>query len=316
VLGGPGYSIFPKEVLALLGADYGVWGEGEVAFPALLAALERGADPCVVAGVLAAGGPMAAERATAGALDALPLWEELGAWPGDHADPALWVPVQSRRGCPNDCSYCSTAQLQGRTIRSRAPEAVAAYVQRLGEAGFRRVYFVDNSFNIPEPHALELCERLAAIEPRMAWRAILYPEHVPERLVAAMAKAGCQEVALGFESGSARILQEMNKRYGPDDVRAAADLLRSHGIRRMGFLLLGGPGETRESVEQSLAFAASLDLEGLRVTVGIRIYPGTPLARRACAEGVIESESDLLTPKFYLAPGLEPWLRERVQGMG
>ncbi len=315
VLGGPGYSIFPVEVLAYLGADYGVWGDGETAFPAILGRLERGEDPCEVPGVLHAGGPLPEQLAMAPDLDALPLWDELASWPGDRGAPGLWVPLQSRRGCPNDCSYCSTSRVQGRTIRPRSPQLVVEHVERLSASGFRQFYFVDNSFNIPEPHALELCRRLAALDPRVTWRCILYPERVSESLVRAMAEAGCVEVALGFESGSARILREMNKRYTPAQVRSASDLLGAHGIRRMGFLLLGGPGETRETVEESLSFAASLQLDALRVTVGIRIYPGTPLAKRAVSEGVIASEEDLLIPKFYLAPGLEPWIRERVAGM-
>jgi hypothetical protein len=73
----------------------------------------------------------------------------------------------------------------------------------------------------------------------------------------------------------------------------------------MGFLLLGGPGETQETVEDSLAFAASLHLDLLKVTAGIRIYPGTPLARVAIREGVIATEDDLLFPRFYLTPGLK-----------
>jgi radical SAM superfamily enzyme YgiQ (UPF0313 family) len=84
----------------------------------------------------------------------------------------------------------------------------------------------------------------------------------------------------------------------------------------MGFLLLGAPGETRETVMQSLTFARSLGLDGLKVTVGIRIYPGTPLARRAVEEGVIAPEDDLLFPRFYLAPGLEPWIHEVTAGAG
>ncbi len=144
------------------------------------------------------------------------------------------------------------------------------------------------------------------------WRCILYPHLVEEPLVRAMAEAGCVEVSLGFESGSEPVLREMNKRFRPEDVRAVSDLLAAHGIRRVGFLLLGGPGETRDTVEQSLAFAESLRLEFLKVTVGIRIYPGTPLARRAVAEGAISAEDDLLLPRFYLAPGLERWIQERV----
>ena len=84
------------------------------------------------------------------------------------------------------------------------------------------------------------------------------------------------------------------------------------GIRRMDFLLLGGPGETRDSVEESLAFGQSLGLDGLKITVGIRIYPETPLARRAAAEGVVAPGDGLLLPRFYHAPGLEPWIHEKV----
>lgn len=73
----------------------------------------------------------------------------------------------------------------------------------------------------------------------------------------------------------------------------------------MGFLLLGGPGETQETVGESVAFAESLRLDQLRITVGIRIYPETPLAQLAVREGVIAAEDDLLFPRFYLTPGLE-----------
>jgi hypothetical protein len=78
----------------------------------------------------------------------------------------------------------------------------------------------------------------------------------------------------------------------------------------MGFLLLGGPGETRESVEESLVFADSLKLDALKVTAGVRIYPHTPLSEKAIEEGVISSQDDLLFPRFYMARGLEDWLRE------
>ena len=76
----------------------------------------------------------------------------------------------------------------------------------------------------------------------------------------------------------------------------------------MGFLLLGSPGETRESVEESLAFADSLKLETLKITLGVRIYPHTALAKKAVDEGVISSQDDLFSPRFYLAKGLEDWL--------
>jgi radical SAM superfamily enzyme YgiQ (UPF0313 family) len=243
------------------------------------------------------------------------MWDEALGGSADPESPDLWIPVQSRRGCPNDCSYCATSHIQGRWIRARGPRQVAEHVARLARAGYRRVYFVDNSFNIPEQHAFDLCDALSRLDTGVEWRCILYPQRVPEELVRRMARAGCVEVSLGFESGSLRVLHEMNKRFTPADVREVSDALAAHGIRRVGFLLMGGPGETRETVEESVAFAESLQLDALRVTVGIRIYPGTPLARRAVEEGMIAAEDDLLVPRFYLAPGLEPWIHDRVANL-
>jgi radical SAM superfamily enzyme YgiQ (UPF0313 family) len=182
---------------------------------------------------------------------------------------------------------------------------VAKEIARLAHAGFRRFYFVDNTFNLPTDYAVELCRRIAAERLDIGWRCILYPQDVPEELVQALAAAGCVEVGLGFESGSTSVLRTMNKQFLPEEVRKISDRLGAHGIRRMGFLLLGGPGETQETVAESVAFAESLRLDQLRITVGIRIYPGTPLAQAGVREGVIAPEDDLLFPRFYLTPGLE-----------
>ena len=310
VVGGAGYSIFPKAALTYLGADYGICGEGEVVFPALLERLQRGLDSAGLPGVFVRGGPAPAVRIFAEELDLLPL-PDADLWASaDPQDPQLWVPVQTRRGCPLACNYCSTPELEGTDVRMRSPARVVEHIAQVARAGFRKFYFTDNTFNFPAPYALELCRRLAELRLDLAWRCILYPHMVPEDLVAAMAAAGCVEVSLGFESGCPQVLQAMNKRFGPAEVREISERLAAQGIRRMGFLLLGGPGETRESVDESLAFARSLNLEMLKVSVGIRLYPHTPLARQAVEEGMVSPEDDLLMPRFYIRPGLEDYIRQ------
>jgi radical SAM superfamily enzyme YgiQ (UPF0313 family) len=181
------------------------------------------------------------------------------------------------------------------------------------EKGFRRFFFSDNTFNLPASYASELCRQLISAGLDISWRCIIYPVKLDEGLVRDMARAGCSEVSLGFESGSAKMLRIMNKRFSPGDVRLTADLFKKYGIRRTGFLLLGGPGETRETVEESFAFAESLELELLKITIGIRIYPHTQLARIAVAEGFIQSEHELLYPRFYLERDIEEWLRDTVE---
>jgi hypothetical protein len=78
-------------------------------------------------------------------------------------------------------------------------------------------------------------------------------------------------------------------------------------------LLFGSPGETRESVEESLVFADSLGLETMKITLGVRIYPDTALARIAVDEGMISSQDDLFSPRFYLAKGFEDWLPKTLK---
>ena len=207
VLGGAGYSMFPDAALAYLGADLGICGEGEVIFPALLERLQQGQDPSGLPGVHVAGRGCQAGRQFAPDLDCLPLPDNILWLAVPPTTPDLWVPVQTRRGCALDCTYCSTADIEGRAVRARSPQLVIEHIRRVADAGFERFFFVDNTFNFPLSYAMELCRRITAQRLNIAWRCILYPHRVPEELVAAMAEAGCVEVSLGFESGSKDVLR-------------------------------------------------------------------------------------------------------------
>jgi radical SAM superfamily enzyme YgiQ (UPF0313 family) len=312
VLGGAGYSLFPESSLEYLRADMGIQGEGERAFPLLIESLEGSRSLSGLAGLYVRGHGLQGERAFVKDLDSLPLPDphlfSISAYEGED----FWVPVQTRRGCAMRCSYCSTETIEGHALRKRSPEQVVRWIARWVEAGIGRFQFVDNTFNIPPSYALAMCSRLAEAQHPIIWRSLLYPGKLEEKLVKAMAKAGCREVSLGFESGCDDILKEMNKHFLSKDVREAVGMLSDHGIHTMGFLMLGGPGETRDSVEESLAFVSALNLDALKITIGIRIYPYTKLAKTAVQDGLIASDDGLLFPRFYMARGLEGWLRETV----
>lgn len=312
VLGGAGYSLFPDSSLEHLGADMGIQGEGESAFPLLIEALERGGTLPAVPGLYLRGRGLQGARRFAQDLDGLPLPDPTLFSTSAYETEDFWVPVQTRRGCPLRCSYCSTEVIEGHELRKRSPEQVVRWMARWVESGFNRFQFVDNTFNLPPSYALSLCSQLAEVDLLVTWRSILYPGKLEERLVQAMAKAGCREVSLGFESGCDDILKEMNKHFLSKDVREAARLLADQGIHTMGFLMLGGPGETKDTVKETLAFVSALNLDAVKITIGIRIYPHTTLARKAVQDGLIAPDDDLLFPKFYMVKGLEGWLRETV----
>jgi len=322
ILGGAGYSIFPESALRYLGADMGIQGEGEIVFPVVVNRIGKGAQVSDVPGICLPGQP--ARVADVGAvrepplryfernLDDLPL-PEPGLWIPPGADKRkLWVPVQSRRGCPLDCTFCSTSAIEGRSVRRRSPDRIVKWLAELRETGCRNFNFVDNTFNLPPTYAKDLCRQVIQAELDLNLWCIIYPKWIDTELVELMRRAGCRQISFGFESGSDRMLRSLNKQFNKQEVSAVSKMFAEAGIERMGFLLLGGPGETKDSVEESLSFADSLNLEALKITVGLRIYPQTPLARTALSEGVIRADEDLLLPRFYLTPELRDWLPERV----
>ena len=313
VLGGAGYSIFPQSALAYIGADMGIQGEGEAAFVVLLKHIQQQGDLSNVPGLYLPSRGLQAKRNFIKDLDSLPFPQPSLLLSANSENTGYWLPIQSRRGCPLECSYCSTATIEGHLLRQRSPVTVVRELTRWVAAGFNRVFFVDNTFNLPQSYAMDLCERLAEASLNISWRCILYPNKISENLVKAMAGAGCCEVSMGFESGDNDMLQTLNKRFSTDDIRRTSRILADCGIRRMGFLMLGGPGETRESVVRSFDFVESLDLDALKITRGIRIYPYTRLAKIAVEDGMIRAGDDLLLPRFYMVEELKHWLENYVR---
>jgi radical SAM superfamily enzyme YgiQ (UPF0313 family) len=312
VLGGAGYSMFPESALEFLGADMGIQGEGEAAFVSLLARLEAQTNICNVPGLYRRGKGCCTPRTYQKRLDDWPFPDPAIFSDSRFQDPSCYLPFQTRRGCPLRCSYCATAAIEGSRIRMRSPEAVVKELARWRAAGYNQIYFVDNTFNLPPDYAHDLCDQLADAELGISWRAIFYPGSTGETLIRAMARSGCTDVSMGFESGSDRVLSGMGKRFAVAEVRQTARMLKDAGISRMGFLLLGGPDETKDSVLESLRFADSLDLEAVKLTAGIRIYPYTRLAQIARSQGMISVDDDLLRPRFYIRRELESWLRSTL----
>ena len=223
IVGGAGYSIFPESALRYLGADMGIQGEGEATFPALL---ERVAKRAPVSGLpgLHLPGQRPAHRTFASNMDEFPL-PESGLWiPFVRGQSEFWVPVQSRRGCPLDCTFCSTGTIEGHALRRRSPEAIAAWLEQLASSGFTHFNFVDNTFNLPPDYAKELCRKIVERDLAINFWCIIYPKWVDSELVELMERAGCREISLGFESGSEHMLASLSKRFNTDEVGTVAGM--------------------------------------------------------------------------------------------
>jgi radical SAM superfamily enzyme YgiQ (UPF0313 family) len=225
-------------------------------------------------------------------------------------NPEIYIPFQTRRGCPLGCSYCSTSTIEGRKIRYRSVLSALNSLKEWIDSGFKNIFFVDNTFNLPLSYAKNLCQSFINEKLDFSWRAIIYPGKVDFELADLMAKSGCTDVSLGFESGSEKTLKAYNKHFSTKDILESVNIFKKTGIKTMGFLMLGGPGETKQTVMESLNFAESLDIDSMQVTSGVRIYPYTDLAKTALKQGLISSDDNLLYPKFYMVKELEDWVDE------
>ncbi|MGD2016143.1 MAG: cobalamin-dependent protein [Desulfobacterales bacterium] len=162
VLGGAGYSIFPQAALDFLDADIGIQGEGESAFLNLIKRLGDKKDLSEIPGLYLPSQKGQKEPEYIKNLTdiPLPLPDVHLSTPSTLKDQEIWIPFQSRRGCPMDCSYCSTATIEGRAIRKHDPKKVVETISKYTEAGLVHFFFVDNTFNLPSVYANTLCEQL------------------------------------------------------------------------------------------------------------------------------------------------------------
>ncbi len=296
IVGGPAFSLLPEEILDYLGADHGVVGEGEEAAPALVETLAAGRS----APRLARG-----RRPVDGAELPTPLLDpKLVAY---YLREAGMVGLQTKRGCPHACTYCTYPVLEGRRFRPRPPGAVADDVERLGrDFGVTSFFFTDSVFNDDEGHAVAVAEELLRRELAVRWCAYFRPAGLGPAEVALFRRAGLYAAELGTDAASDAVLDALGKGFGFDEVVAAHRALVDARVPCAHFVMFGGPGETEATVAEGLSNLAALDHAVVFAYAGIRLLPGTALARRAEAEGVLAPGASLLRPAYYHAPGVDP----------
>jgi len=178
----------------------------------------------------------------------------------------------------------------------------------LARAGIQNVFIVDNIFNNPENHALEICRAFVERRIPLQWSCYAHPALFSEELAQEMKKAGCTGVEFGTDSGSPKVLSALKKDLQPEDIRRASLQAKRAGLEVCHSLSLGAPGETEETLRQTMDLMEDIAPTAVIAMVGLRIFPQTGLARLAAQEGLIPPAHDFLPPVFYVAPNL----REKI----
>ncbi len=304
VLGGSGFSVMPGQLLRYTGADIGIVGEGEWSFPAVLAGLESGSDVSKIPGTVhVRRGALRFNPPTQkGDCAALPLPARELIDHRDYRAAGAGANIQTKRGCPFKCIYCTYPIVEGSHVRCRPPRDVAGEIRLLHDRyGMEDVYVVDNQFNYPPDHAKAICAEWLAMrdDVKFWWTCMLNPGYIDDDLVFLLRASRCAMVDFGIESASDAVLRGLGKNYTQEDIRRAVGLFNKYNLPFNTWVLFGGPGETEGTIRETVEFLDALDVPRILFSIGIRVCPGTAIEQLMRREGAIGADNDLLEPVFY-----------------
>jgi radical SAM superfamily enzyme YgiQ (UPF0313 family) len=304
VIGGSGFSLAPLPLMQRLEVEFGIVGEGERSMAELVRRVEKGASCDGIPGVLIRGKD---EFLPPRPLDSFGIPARSVLDNKRYLQEGGMANIQTKRGCPFNCIYCTYPLLEGKHVRARDVGEVVQELKDLQtEQGVDYCYFVDDIFNYPPDYTEALLREMIAQGVKMKWTAFVNPRFLTPEITALMAEAGCQGVELGVDSGSSKILRLYGKGFETQDIINASQHCRGADLNFALYLLLGGPGEDEATLQETFALMDRLDPTAVIIMLGIRIYPQTPLQKMAIKEGVIKEGDDLLEPRFYIAPLIGP----------
>jgi radical SAM superfamily enzyme YgiQ (UPF0313 family) len=287
ILGGSGFSLMPAAFVAYLGADYGIAGEGEAAAVDLIARLERGETPAPLT---------TAGRITPPFLTAdRDLFD--ATWYYEHGGMAN---LQTQRGCQLKCVYCTYPLLEGHKVRQNAPASVVDELESIKRGGIDHAFVVDAVLNRPEAHAAAICEEILRRRLEMSLTGYFVPFGELPELPELLRRAGFEAVELGTDSLSDPVLDGLGKGFTSDQAIDFSNRLTAAGIKQCHNLIFGGPGETAQTMVESVERMDAIDPTAMIATIGLRIYPGTPLAVSAGYDESPDDPTHLLEPRFYI----------------
>ena len=188
------------------------------------------------------------------------------------------------RGCPYECTYCSTGAYYGRTVRFRSPADVVAELREMvaGE-GVAQVGFWDDTFTLGKRRVMAICDGIIAARLRFAWMCMSRVDTVDAELLAALRRAGCYLVIYGVESGSPRVLARMRKQTTVEQARRAFALTAAAGMDAAAFFMFGNLGEEEADMKATVRLARELDAAFASFNVATP-YPGTAFYDEVRAE--------------------------------
>ena len=309
VMGGPHVTFSTAETLSAVPAlDVIVRGEGEQTFLDLLVDTNGRRHWETIPGLAFRNGEGIHEtpwREPVSDLSRLPEPVRHGLPLGRYRTLGMPVSVTTSRGCPFQCIFCVGRRMVGARVRYRPPLRVVDEIEGLAALGFRQVNVADDLFTANPRHCLAICDDIIRRGLKIRWSSFARVDTVSATLLTRMREAGCHAVSFGMESGSPEILKRVRKKISLAQAEAAVAMCRQVGMEAHASFILGLPGETADTLEQTMAFARRWANRGcytgficwrpfleppsrmIPTPLGCRCCPDTgptttPIARSAC----------------------------------
>ena len=214
-------------------------------------------------------------------------------------NPVAWV--ETSRGCVFECTYCNKSCF-GKTFRVKSPERVVEEFIKIKKLGFKGIHLTDDGFTTNIKRAKKICDLLIESKVNIGWSTItgIRVDRVDFELLDKMRQAGCCRVYFGIESGNQEILNNIKKGITLEQVRKAVEFAKKAKLEIAGYFMVGLPGDTEETMQDTINFAKSLDLNLAKASITIPL-PATEIFNDLDKKGLIKTH-DWEKFKFYSAP--------------
>jgi len=301
IIGGPGYSIFPIEMYNLLQPDFGIYGEGEISLYKLINILENNKNnfedvPRLIykkdnKTIFNQKGNSTLQPKTSYNKELTDYyWQNSG-----------MLNIQTKRGCPYNCIYCTYPLIEGKNVRTHNPEILVENIEKyLYENNVDYFFFTDSLFNLKNKFNYKFAELILRKNIKFKWGAYFNFKNLPEDLLVLLKRAGLTHIEFGTDSLCDITLNSYRKPFTFEEILNTSDICNKLDIDFAHFLILGGYGETKGTLKETFENSKKIGRTVFFTFVRMRIYPNTELYKIAINEGKIQPTDDLLLPKYYV----------------
>jgi radical SAM PhpK family P-methyltransferase len=269
-----------------MGADiYVIEGQGELTLAQIIQCLQTGGDVSEVPNLAYFDGGHL--RRTAEVPENNSLDENFVNWKGltDGGDLGPTLQTRTARSCAFKCSFCNYPTRAGALTLASLDTLEREFNTMIELGNVQNIVFIDDTFNVPLPRFKDICRLMIRKNYRFNWFSYFRCSNSDDEAIELMAESGCKGVFLGIESGSPKILKNMNKAATVEKYERGIEMLRRHGVLTFASFITGFPGETEETVRETLDFIRMTKPDYYRTQLWY-CEAGTPIVKQRDQYGV------------------------------